>query len=111
MNQNATYLEVTIRDNDFRDSLAKTCQLLYEVCKVSGRYPTEEDLPNLKEAVKHIWFGLDDALDILFWRRPTDVGIDYLEPQFRFVDFSDIQDENLECAYIPMFNGGFVFIR
>lgn len=111
MNQNATYLEVTIHDNDYRMSLAKTCQLLYEVCKVSGRYPTEEDLPNLKEAVKHIWFGLENAQDILFFGKPTEVDIDYLEPRLRFVDFSDIQDENLECAYVPMFDGSFVFLK
>ena len=58
-----------------------------------------------------MWFGLENAHDILFCGKPTEVDIDYLEPRLRFVESSDIQDENLECAYIPMFNGSFVFLK
>lgn len=46
---NAKYLEVTIHDNDFSNSLIQTCRQLYSIWCDEGWFPTEENFSDLKK--------------------------------------------------------------
>lgn len=112
MNTNAKYLRVTIHDNDFRISLEFVCDLLYEVFYLTGNYPTEEQLPMLKECIKHLWFGSHMSISLMDYGGCNTTDIKYFNPHLEFVDFLDIPDwDNGESAYIPMFDDAEVLHR
>ena len=107
----AKYLRVTIRDNDFTTSLRAIGKLLYETFYSEGKYPTEEDLPTLKEIIKHLWFGADMAIDLMRWGHLNTPNIEYFEPSLEFVDYLDIPDwDNNESIYIPMFDNSEIIV-
>lgn len=116
MEQNAKYLRVTIHDNDYRTSLEYVCDALYEIFWFAG-YPTEQDFPNLKKCIKHLWFGTHATISLLDKGTHTnDIihtdDIKYFEPYLEFVDYVDIPDwDNAESAYIPMFDDAEVLHR
>lgn len=112
MNTYAKYLRVTIHDNDFRRSLDMISELLYEIFQLEGKYPTEEDLPILKEYIKHLWFGTHMTNSLMRWGKCNAIGIGYFEPHLEFVDYLDIPDwDNAESVYIPMFDGAEILNR
>ena len=113
MEQKATYLRVTIHDNDFRFSLELVGEALQEIFEYIEEYPTEEDFPVLKQMIKYIWYGIHHVYEkIDRVDRYYEVEIDYFEPDLEFVDFFDIPDwDNGENIYIPMFDDGKIFWR
>ena len=111
MKQKATYLKITIHDNDFIISLMYVGDLLYKIFQNEGRYPTEEDLPYLKERIKYIWCGIHATNRLMRWgteyaKEDYEIShLEYFEPILSFVDYLDIPNwENSECIYIPMFD-------
>lgn len=107
----AKYLRVTIRDNDFTTSLRAIGELLYETFYSEGKYPTEEDLPTLKEIIKHLWFGADMAIDLMRWGHLNTPNIECFKPRLEFVDYLDIPDwDNNESIYIPMFDNSKIIV-
>lgn len=111
---NAKYLEVTIHDNDFSNSLMQTCHQLYSIWCDEGWFPTEENFSDLKKVIKHMWYSVHEAEHIIRWGNlwdDSDKFIYIFEPCLKFVDFFDIPDhDNCESVYIPMFKNAEVFI-
>lgn len=103
---NAKYLRVTFHDNDFTNSLLLVGDFLKQAFKHEGKYPIEQDLHILKEAISHIWYGAYEIISKLRFGECDLCGFDYFEPDLEFVDFEDIPDwDNSESIYIPMFDG------
>lgn len=120
MNQNTTYLRVTIHDNDFRSSLQIVCHAMYDIFSDEDKWPTEEDFPKIKEYIKHIWWGVHNAMNHMRWKNTCVVhheldkssGMDYLEPKLSFINFIEIPDwDNFESVYIPMFHDAEILLR
>jgi hypothetical protein len=106
------YLRVTIHDNDFSMSLEWIGELLYEIFCTEDNYPTEEQLPTLKEYIKRLWHITYTIQDLMRWSRAGDMDDGYFNPHLEFVDYVDIPDwDNHESLYIPMFDDGKVLIR
>ena len=104
----AKYLRITMHDNDFTQSLIQLANMLYEIFLFEGRFPEKDELPLLKNYVKHLWFSLHNISSIMRWNKNS-VGLrespeSLFNPQLEFVDYIDIQDwDNDESVYIPMF--------
>ena len=112
MEHKATYLEVAIHDQDFYYPIVESCHLFYDTCKSWGHYPKEEDMPLVKESLKHMIYGAYVAEVACRECKRISVSVDYLEPRLRFVDFSEITEyRNSDYVYIPMFDCGSVFVR
>ena len=117
MKQNATYLKITIHDNDFIISLMYIGELLYELFQNTYSYPTEEHLPYLKEYIKHLWWSTNAITGLMRWgveyiKEKGVCHIDYFEPTLEFVDYLDIPDwDNSESIYIPMFEDANVIVK
>lgn len=104
MNTNAKYLRVTVHDNDFRVSLMLIGELIYTTFCIHGEYPTEEELPILKESIKHLWYGAHMTEVSVRWSKETSATLGWFEPHLEFVDYLDIPDwDNGESIYIPLF--------
>lgn len=109
---NAKYLRVTIHDNDFTSSLKKVGTLLYNSFYMEDNYPTEEQLPELEESIKHLWYGANMTQALMRWGEITKVDISYFKPRLEFVNYLDIPDEdNYESIYIPMFDDAEILVR
>ena len=112
MNQNSKYLRVTIHDNDFRSSLDAICHLLYQIFCFENKFPTEEQLPMLKEYIKHLWYGTHEVSQLMRWGNVDKMDMAYLTPHLELVDFLDIPDwDNAESVYIPMFENAELIMR
>ena len=111
MKQNATYLRVTIHDNDFTIPLEFVGELLNQLFYFYRKYPTEKDFPALKKMIKHIWYGVSNIEDMIGapeYNFPNyqENKLEWFEPTLEFVDYLDIPDwDNNESIYIPMFDG------
>ena len=108
------YLRVTIHDNDFSLSLEWVGDLLYKIFYTEDHYPTEEQLPKIKEYIKRMWHSAHVIQDIMRW--DTDGGhnddCEYFNPRLEFVNAGDIPDwDNRESIYIPMFDDGKILVR
>lgn len=119
MSNDYTYLKVTIHDNDFSYDLQKTCELVYEICREYNSYPTEEGLLILREAIKHMLFGVQTASRLMSWseyyKHNSDI-IDYFDLclNLEFVNCECVLDfewDNGESIYVPMFDYGEVIVR
>lgn len=105
---NAKYLKVTIHDNDFWTSLSQIGDLLQEVFRFYGKFPTEEDFPILQKLIKHLWYATANIGKVLrnFQRGFEETPIDVFECDLEFVDYLNIPEwDNSESIYIPMFAG------
>ena len=108
----AKYLRITICDNDFTTSLRTIGELLYETFYMEGKYPTEEQLPELKETIKYLWYGTHSTSSLIRLNKVITTNIDYFKPDLEFVDYLNIPDwENYECVYIPMFDNAEILVR
>ena len=80
-------------------------ELLYKLFKNEMKYPTEEDLPVLKETIKHLLYAINMTKDLIRWGELNNSNFDYFEPDLEFVDYLDIPNwDNGEDVYIPMFD-------
>ena len=112
MDTNAKYLRITIHDNDFWYSLEMIGELLYQLFNFEEKYPTEEQLPLLKEYIKYMWYGTYAVKGLMLCNKPADGDIDYFEPHLEFVDYFDIPEwDNRESIYIPMFDNAEILVR
>lgn len=106
------YLRLTIHDNDFATVLSLVCDMLYSIFFSEDRYPTDDDLPELKEYVKNLLHNAYQTLDMMRWSRAGFVRPEYFSPHMEFVNEEDIPDwDNAESYYIPMFDGGEILWR
>lgn len=106
------YLRITIHDNDFSMSLEWIGELLYEIFYTEDNYPTEEQLPMLKEHIKYLWHRTYMIQDLMRWNSVGDDDANYFNPHLEFVDYADIPDwDNRESIYIPMFDDAKILIR
>lgn len=112
MDTNVKYLRITIHDNDFWLSLEQIGELLYNIFYTEDAYPTEEQLPILKEYIKHIWYGTFKIGSLMDRGEAGEVDISYLEPRLEFIDYLDIPEwDNGESIYIPMFDDAEILKR
>ena len=101
------YLKVTIHDNDFTHTLDQVCELLYDSFQFEGKFPTEEDFPQLKTAIQHLWYGADIVKNLMRWGYPGQDCFKYLYPNLEIVEEKDIPEwDNDEIIYIPLFENG-----
>lgn len=107
---NAKYLMITIHDNDFTSYYHILGNTLLDVFRYAG-YPTEEDIPELKELIKFLWYSVDSIVNLSRWK---DTSIkhksypinDYFIPDIKIVNYFDIPKwGNGEEIYIPLFDG------
>lgn len=116
MRNGIKYLRLTIHDNYFLSSLQSVCKALQEVFYIEG-YPDEEDLPKIKEYIKHMWYGADAIHNLLRWKdfvcaEHHVTQMEYLDPELSLVNFEDILEwDNCESAYIPMMDGEEILVR
>lgn len=106
MAQDAIYLRITFRNNDYTNSLRLVGMWLQSAFNFIGAYPAEEELPFLRSVVMRMWLGAEGMLDVMLHREYVERDTEYFHPRLEFVSFKDIRDnENLENVYIPMFDG------
>lgn len=102
------YLHITISDRDFWYQMESVCNLLYDIFYYHSYYPNEEDLPILKEHMKHLLYEsycVEKLMDKECGARRPNVGVEYFNPRMEFMLSSDIPDwDNGESYYIPMFD-------
>jgi hypothetical protein len=118
------YLRITIHDNDFRYSLGLIGDLLYSVFCSEDSYPTEEELPALREHIKRLWHSTYSVKTLMcntlmkrLFPDYIDENVNYVDegyfnPHLELVDYADIPDwDNYESIYIPMFGNGEILMR
>lgn len=118
------YLRITIHDNDFRHSLGLIGDLLYDIFRSEDSYPTEEELPALREYIKRLWhsaYSVKTLIRNALMKRvfpdyvdenTSCVDEDYFSPHLELVYYADIPDwDNYESIYIPMFDNGEILMR
>lgn len=115
----AKYLRITINDNDFSSSLEKVANMLKNIFLYENKFPTENELEELKYTIKLMWYSIHETTNIMRWKDTSvnhkfskdDKYIEYFTPNLKIVDYLDIPDwENYEVAYVPLFKDGDVIM-
>ncbi len=101
------YLHITIKDNDFIVPLKFVGDVLKRIFEYEKYYPTEYDIPYLKEYIMHILYGIYNVINKI--RGSSDQyiieNICFFKPVIEIVNYSDIaQDNDQESIYIPLFD-------
>ena len=111
------YLLITIHDNDFTSYFMELGEILYHIFISEGTFPTEEDIPELKELIKHLWYSVHNIDMLMRWKN-TSVEykrmdkIYYFYPDVKIIDHLDIPEwENGEKIYIPLFKYGEILLK
>ena len=111
------YLMITIHDNDFTSYFIELGKTLYNIFISEGKFPTEEDIPELKELIKHLWYSVHNIVMLMRWKNTlveyerTD-EISYFYPDVKIMDYLDIPEwENAEDIYIPLFENGEILLK
>lgn len=109
----AKYLLVTIHDNDFWYSMNILGEVLKKIFDFYEGYPIEEDIPELKKYIQHLWFGISNMEPIGRKRNggyEFDGGkFEYFDADIKIVDFFDIPMwANGENLYVPLFEGDII---
>lgn len=87
-------------------------ELLYDLFYSEDNYPTEEQLPKLKELIKHLWYNVYLIQDLMRYKSAGAIDVDYFNPYLEFVNFEDIPEwDNAESIYIPMFDDAEIIVR
>ena len=110
------YLKITNDDNDFVVSLGRVAVILYEIFQPEQRYPTEDELPLLKEYIKCLWFSVHNVHDFMRWNKNFsgfhETKKEIFMPVLEFVAYSDIPEfGDTDSAYVPMFDNAEILIR
>lgn len=110
------YLKITNDDNDFVISLGRVAVILYEIFQSEQRYPTEDELPLLKDYIKCLWFSVHNVRNFIRWDKDFsgfhETKKKIFMPVLEFVDYSDIPEVgDMDSAYIPMFDNAEILIR
>lgn len=113
---NATYLKITMHDNDFTGSLKYVADILYKIFQYAGRYPEENELPLLATYIQNLWFSIHNINAIMYWNKNSvgfnESNFSLFRPSLKFVDFLDIPEwDDYESVYIPMFDNSAILIR
>lgn len=102
------YLRITLHDNDFTSYYQTMGDTLSDIFRSVRTYPTEEDLPQIKELVTHLWYSIHNIRSLLRWKN-TPISYDEAKIDCFLPDISIVSDipewENNEVLYIPLFDG------
>lgn len=102
------YLRITIHDNDFISDLQIVGETLKNIFDFEDKYPTEDDLPKIKEYISNLCWSIHNLDNFYRWK---DTSVDFSETPMKIfdvdlaiVDYTDIPDwNNSEDVYIPLF--------
>ena len=111
------YLMITIHDNDFTSYFMELGITLYNIFVFEGTFPTEEDIPELKELIKYLWYSIHNIDMLMRWKNTLVEykrmdEISYFYPDVKIINYLDIPEwEAGENIYIPLFTYGEILLR
>lgn len=95
------YLEITIHDNDFSETLSLVGKHLYQIFSETQFPNDEKDLESIKPLVTQL---LDVTHGLYSCSNESYMKYFDVRLKLKFVDFADIPDwNNYESIYIPLF--------